>query len=107
MIEGCRLNKQSPTVLSYATPGSQKPGGLPPPPWYRRSLFWMMIRRITFALGMFLLGAGIGGVLMGLAHTSGDFDLLTAWGMALIGICIPLGPLPWFMREDDISGRDR
>jgi hypothetical protein len=64
----------------------------------------MMIRRMTFALGMFLVGLGVGGVLMRLAHASGDFDLLMGWGMGLTGLCIPLGPLPWFMREDGTAG---
>jgi hypothetical protein len=95
------LNKQSPTVLSYATPGSKKSGGLPPP-FYRRSIFWIIVRRITFALGMGLFGAGIG-----FAFERGDAQVFIGWGMVLIGLCIPLGSLPWFMREDEISDSSR
>jgi hypothetical protein len=64
----------------------------------------MMIRRVTFALGMFLVGLGVGGVLMRLAQAGGDFDFLIGWGMGLIGLCIPLGQLPCFMREDETAG---
>ena len=88
-------------VLSDETLGSRTPGDPPPPPWYRNSVFWIIARRITFSFGMALLGGGIGGVLAGLqgSRVAGDADVLIGLGMALIGLCIPLGPLPWFMRE--------
>jgi hypothetical protein len=106
VIEGWRLSKQSPTVLSYETPGSRKPGSPPPPPWYRRSLLWVIARRFTFVLGMALLGMGIGGGIEALhgPRVISDAQAYIGWGMALIGVCIPLGPLPWFMREDESRG---
>ena len=103
------MTKQSPTVLSYATPGSKKPNGLPPPPFYRRSIFWTIVRRVVFAFGMGLLGLGIGGVMQGMqaSYVVGDAQVSVGWGMTLIGLCIPLGPLPWFMREDGSPGSNR
>ena len=57
--------------------------------------FWLIIRRIAFALGLGLFMFGLG---------EGLFDreapaAVMGWGGGLVGLCIPLGPLPRMMSE--------
>jgi len=95
-----RAGRDLPPVLTYETPKRLAPPGPPAagPRERRPKMEWLVARRLAFAVGLGLLAAGL---VDGFAeHERSEAMALAGWGAAFVGLCIPLGRLPWFMHED-------
>jgi hypothetical protein len=86
-------SRDAPPVLGYATPAPLLPQVRPAGEW-EPIVFWLIARRLVFALGTGMLMYGIGEGLF-----RGDAATHMGWGGGFIGLCIPLGPLPKMMCE--------
>jgi hypothetical protein len=81
------------TVLGYETPAPLRVGDPPPP--RRPMVLFLTLRQMIFAIGVGLLVANLGTWIV--KPPAAD---VAGWGAALVGLCVRLGPLPWFMNED-------
>jgi len=89
------MDDETPEVLSYEVPTPLRRD--PRPVGRRPMMLWLVGRQLAFMLGVGLLSVGIVSCVRGRYD---DAEPLVGWGAALIALCIPLGPMPWFFHEN-------
>jgi hypothetical protein len=91
------VDDETPEVLSYEVPAPLRRDRDPRPVRRRPMMLWLIARQLAFMLGVGLFSVGI---VMCLRGHYDDAEPLVGWGAALVALCVPLGPLPWFFQEN-------
>src|SRR5688500_6656154 len=99
--------EQDPTQFPAASweddPPTSRTRSAPHAPETQPIAFWLVVRRVAFALGLGLFMFGLGA---GLFDREGPAATM-GWGGGLVGLCIPLGPLPRMMSEPATTQKRR
>jgi hypothetical protein len=88
------VDEDTPEILSYEVPAPLR--RTERPMTRRPMMIWLVARQLTFMVGIGVLAVGI--VMCVRGHYD-DAQPLVGSGAALVALCVPLGPLPWFLYE--------